>query len=219
MTISSESSNRPNLHLAILILAAGEGSRLGGYPKALLNKDGDSLLKHFVQSIQTLEPQETLVVTGFYSEQIEAEINLIKRDLESPIHWEKNLRPELGQASSVRLGLESLQSDYDVLLIALCDQPQIGAQEIESLLEQFKHRDSHQEIILPMVNGQRGNPVLFSKRVIEKILAIPGMVCRPYMDQYPELVKIFVTDNLAFVRDVDTQDDIEKLGLDKIQPH
>ena len=94
MTISSESSNRPNLHLAILILAAGEGSRLGGYPKALLNKDGDSLLKHFVQSIQTLEPQETLVVTGFYSEQIEAEINLIKRDLESPIHWEKNLRPE-----------------------------------------------------------------------------------------------------------------------------
>ena len=219
MTISSESSNRPNLHLAILILAAGEGSRLGGSPKALLNKDGDSLLKHFVQSIQTLEPQETLVVTGFYSEQIEAEINLIKRDLESPIHWEKNLRPELGQASSVRLGLESLQSDYDVLLIALCDQPQIGAQEIESLLEQFKHRDSHQEIILPMVNGQRGNPVLFSKRVIEKILAIPGMVCRPYMDQYPELVKIFVTDNQAFVRDVDTQDDIEKLGLDKIQPH
>ena len=156
---------------------------------------------------------------GFYSEQIEAEINLIKRDLESPIHWEKNLRPELGQASSVRLGLESLQSDNDVLLIALCDQPQIGAQEIESLLEQFKHRDSHQEIILPMVNGQRGNPVLFSKRVIEKILAIPGMVCRPYMDQYPELVKIFVTDNQAFVRDVDTQDDIEKLGLDKIQPH
>lgn len=219
MTIFSESSKSPNLRLAILILAAGEGSRLGGYPKALLKKDGDSLLKHFVQSIQTLEPLETLIVTGFYADQIEVEINLLKRELESPISWEKNIHPELGQASSVRLGLESLKSDYDVLLIALCDQPEIGLKEIESLLEQYKHRKLDQEIILPMVNGQRGNPVLFSKLVIEKILAIPGMVCRPYMDQYPELVKTFVTDNQAFVMDVDTQNDIEKLGLDRIQPH
>jgi len=219
MTISSELSKSSNLRLAILILAAGEGSRLGGYPKALLKKDGDSLLKHFIQSSQALEPLETLIITGFYAEQIEAEINLIKREFKSPISGEKNLHPELGQASSVRLGLESLKSDYDVLLIALCDQPEIGAQEIESLLQQYNHRDSHQEIVLPMVSGQRGNPVLFSKRVIEKILAIPDMVCRPYMDQYPELVKIFVSDNQAFVMDVDTQGDIEKLGLDKIQSY
>lgn len=219
MTISSESSKSPNLRLAILILAAGEGSRLGGYPKALLKKDGDSLLKRFVRSIQTLEPLETLIVTGFYSDQIEVEINLLKRELESPISWEKNIHPELGQASSVRLGLESLKSDYDVLLIALCDQPEIGLKEIESLLGQYKHRKSDQEIVLPMVNGQRGNPVLFSKLVIEKILAMPGMVCRPFMDKHPELVKTFVTDNQAFVLDVDTQNDIEKLGLDRIQPH
>jgi molybdenum cofactor cytidylyltransferase len=219
MTISSEPSKSPNLRLAVLILAAGEGSRLGGYPKALLKKGGDSLLKHFVQSIQTLEPLETLIVTGFYSDQIEAEINLIKPDLESPISRVKNPHPELGQASSVRLGLESLKSDYDVLLIALCDQPDIGAQEIESLLEQYKHKDSYQEIILPIVNGQRGNPVLFSKLVIKKVLAIPGMVCRPYIDQNPGLVKTFVSDNQAFVLDVDTQNDLEKLGLDKIQPH
>ena len=70
-----------------------------------------------------------------------------------------------------------------------------------------------------MVNGQRGNPVLFSKPIIGKILAIPGMVCRPYMDQHPELVKTFITTNQAFVMDVDTQKDIEKLGLDRIQPH
>ena len=216
MTISSESSNSPNLRLAILILAAGEGSRLGGYPKALLKKNGDSLLRHFVQSIQTLKPLETLIVTGFYSDQIEAEIHLIKHQLESPMSWVKNLHPELGQASSVRLGLESLKSSYDILLIALCDQPAIGAPEIESLLEQHKLRDSHQEIVLPMVNGQRGNPVLFSKTVIEKILAIPSMVCRPYMDQHPELVKTFVTGNQAFLMDVDTRNDIEKLGLDKI---
>ena len=216
MTVSGESSKSPNLRLALLILAAGEGSRLGGYPKALLKKDGDSLLKQFVQSSQTLEPLETLIVTGFYSDQIEVEINLINSGVEFPITWVKNLKPELGQASSVRLGLESLKSDYDVLLIALCDQPEIGAHEIELLLEQFQDRSLNQEIVLPMVNGQRGNPVLFSRTVIDQILSIPGMVCRGYMDQHPELVKTFVTDNQAFVMDVDTQNDIQRLGLDSI---
>ena len=216
MTVSGESSKSPNLRLAILLLAAGEGSRLGGYPKALLKKDGDSLLKHFVQSIQTLEPLETLIVTGFYSDQIEAEIKLIKQFVASPITWVKNLQPELGQASSVRLGLESLRSDYDVLTIALCDQPSIASTEIEALLGQFNQRAANQEIILPMVNGQRGNPVLFSRGVINQILSIPGMVCRPYMNEHPELVKSFTTDNKAYLMDVDTQSDIQKLGLDPI---
>ncbi|MBU3549012.1 nucleotidyltransferase family protein [Polynucleobacter sp. MG-28-Ekke-A2] len=216
MTVSGESSKSPNLRLAILILAAGEGSRLGGYPKALLKKDGDSLLKYFVQSIQTLEPLETLIVTGFYSDQIEAEIKLIKQFVASPITWVKNLQPELGQASSIRLGLESLRSDYDVLTIALCDQPSIASTEIEALLGQFNQRAANQEIILPMVNGQRGNPVLFSRRVINQILSIPGMVCRPYMNEHPELVKSFTTDNKAYLMDVDTQSDIQKLGLDPI---
>ena len=219
MTVSGESSKSLNLRLAILILAAGEGSRLGGYPKALLKKGGDSLLKRFIQSIRIFEPIETLVVTGFYSEKIEAEIKLIKQFVTNPITWVKNLQPELGQASSVRLGLESLKSDYDVLLIALCDQPGIASNEIDALLWQFNQRDVNQEIVLPMVNGQRGNPVLFSRAVIDQILSIPGMVCRPYMDLHPELVKTFVTDSQAFVMDVDTQKDIEKLGLDRIQPH
>ena len=216
MTVSGESSKSPNLRLAILLLAAGEGSRLGGYPKALLKKDGDSLLKYFVQSIQTLEPLETLIVTGFYSDQIEAEIKLIKQFVASPITWVKNLQPELGQASSVRLGLESLRSDYDVLTIALCDQPSIASTDIEALLGQFNQRAANQEIILPMVNGQRGNPVLFSRGVINQILSIPGMVCRPYMNEHPELVKSFTTDNKAYLMDVDTQSDIQKLGLDPI---
>ncbi|MBU3539285.1 NTP transferase domain-containing protein [Polynucleobacter sp. UK-Gri1-W3] len=216
MTVSSEPSIKAKFRLAIIILAAGQGSRLGGYPKALLKKDGDSLLTRFIQAIQNCDPLETLLVTGFYSDKIEAEINSLKPTIHSSITLVKNPNPDLGQPSSVRLGLESLKSDYDVLLIALCDQPSITSAEIEALLEQFNQRTANQEIILPIVNDQRGNPVLFSKRVIEKILAIPGMVCRPYMDQHPELVKLFVTENQAYLMDVDTQADIQKLGLDPI---
>ena len=216
MTVSSESSKSAKLRLAIMILAAGEGSRLGGYPKALLKKNGESFLKHFINAAKKLEPIEILVVCGFYSNKIEAEVGFLKQNIQSSITLVKNTNPELGQSSSVRLGLESLKSDYDVLVIALCDQPNIATTEIKALLEQFNQRDPNQEIILPMVNGQRGNPVLFSRGVIEKILVIPEMVCRPFMDQHPELIKVFDTNNQAYLMDVDTKADIQKLGIDPI---
>jgi molybdenum cofactor cytidylyltransferase/nicotine blue oxidoreductase len=213
MTVSSESAKSPKLRLAILILAAGEGSRLGGYPKALLKKDGSSLLSRFIQSAINHNPVEILTVTGFYADEIEAEIQAIQKDFQTQVTWIRNLEPEVGQSSSVRLGLESLRSNFDALLIALCDQPNVGTQEIELLLEQFLQRTANQEIIMPIVDGQRGNPVLFSREVIQSILHMPGMVCRTYMDQYPELVKTYATDHDAYILDVDTQDDIQKLGL------
>jgi molybdenum cofactor cytidylyltransferase len=216
MTTSGESFKNPKFRLAILLLAAGEGSRLGGLPKALLKKEGESLLSRLLQSIQKFNPVETLVVTGFYADAIEVEINSIRQKTHSSIAIVKNPNPEEGQSSSVRLGLESLKSDYDVLLVALCDQPNIGVSEIEALLVQFNQVGFNKEIVLPMVNGSRGNPVLFSKKVIEEILATPGMVCRPFMDKHPELVKLFETNNQAYLLDVDTQADIQKLGLDTI---
>lgn len=101
-------------------------------------------------------------------------------------------------------------------MAALCDQPNIGVSEIEALLEQFNQAGFNKEIVLPMVNGSRGNPVLFSKKVIEEILATPRMVCRPFIDKHPELVKVFETNNQAYLMDVDTQADILKLGIDPI---
>jgi len=216
MTTACDSPQNSRLRLAILLLAAGDGSRLGGYPKALLKKDGESLLKRFCLSAQAFDPVQMLLLTGFYSDVIEEEVQSLKQAGLRQLECIRNQSPELGQSSSVRLGMESLKSDYDVLLIALCDQPLIGSSEIKALLNQFMDRSSDQEIILPMTNGQRGNPVLFSKKVIDDILKIPGMVPREFMDKYPELVKTFKTDNQAYVLDVDTLSDIQKLGLDAI---
>jgi molybdenum cofactor cytidylyltransferase len=216
MTIACDSLKTSSSRLAILLLAAGEGNRLGGYPKALLIKDGKSLLSRFCLSAQAFDPVQTLVVTGFYSEEIEGEVKALQKEGLVQLECIHNENPERGQSSSVRLGIESLRDNYDVLLIALSDQPNIGSPEIEALLMQFVERSPDQEIILPTVNGRRGNPVLFSKNVMDAILKAPGMLPRAYMDQHPELVKRFETDNQAYVLDVDTPDDIQRLGLDLI---
>jgi molybdenum cofactor cytidylyltransferase/nicotine blue oxidoreductase len=213
MTSLGKQSGSANLRLAVLLLAAGEGSRLGLTPKALLQKDDQSLLSHFCHAITVFAPTQFLVVTGFYADAIESELAKLNENLGLPINYVRNPHPELGQASSVRLGLEALMSDYDMLLVALCDQPLVGTVEIDALLEQYEQRDQQKEIILPMVGEQRGNPVMFSRKVIADILAIPKMVCRPFMDQHPELVQIFVTDNPAYIADVDTEADLSKFNL------
>lgn len=218
MTVSSDTHKNPHLRLALLILAAGAGSRLGGHPKALLRKGGVSLLRRLIGSIQDLNPVETLVVTGFYADAIEEEIQAINQDARIPIRFIRNSNPEAGQSSSVRLGLETLTSDYDALFIALCDQPLVGAPEIQSLLDQFQQRTTSEEIVLPVVSGQRGNPVIFSRRVINQILDISGMVCREYMDLHPDCIKRFTTDNQAYILDVDTPEDIQLLEMDGVGP-
>jgi molybdenum cofactor cytidylyltransferase len=213
MTSLGKQSGSTNLRLAVLLLAAGEGRRLGLTPKALLQKDGQSLLSHFSHAIKAFSPIEFLVVTGFYGDVIESELARLKEDLDLPIEYIRNPYPELGQASSVRLGLEALKSDYDVLLIALCDQPLVGTIEIDALLQEFKRRDQQTEVVLPMVGQQRGNPVIFSAKVISDILAIPQMVCRPFMDQHPELVQIFTTNSEAYIADVDTESELYQFDL------
>jgi len=215
MTSLGKQPSPPHLRLAVLLLAAGEGSRLGSIPKALLQKEGKSLLSHFCHSLKAFSPIEFLVVTGFHEEAIEAELKQRRQDHDLPIQSVLNPHPKLGQSSSVRLGLENLKSDYEVLLVALCDQPLVGANEIGALLREFEQRNQQKEVILPMVGLQRGNPVAFSRKVIKDILATPAMVCRPFMDQHPELVQIFATDNQAYIADVDTDADISKFDLQR----
>ncbi|CAM3746819.1 NTP transferase domain-containing protein [Polynucleobacter brandtiae] len=215
MTNLSIQSGTPTTRVAVLLLAAGEGSRLGGYPKALLKKDDQTLLEHLVISTKSMAPIEFVAVTGFYAEAIEGEIDRLNRAHDLNIKTCLNPYPEKGQSSSIRLGLESLQSAFDVLFVALSDQPEIGCMEISELLEGFTNRPPGTQIVLPMVGKQRGNPVLFSKGAVDEILAISQMVCRSYMDANPALIYRLDTNRQAFIQDVDTPKDISKYQLSK----
>ena len=213
MTSSSPSAQDSKLRIAVLLLAAGEGSRLGSYPKALLHRDGKTLLERFSSAIQGLSLVEFIVVTGFHAQLIESEIIKMNASLTHPIKMIRNMSPEEGQPSSVRLGLESLRADFDVLVVALSDQPKVGAKEIQELLDEYAKREDGQEIILPMVDQRRGNPVLFSFQAVSDVLANPGMVCRTYMDAHPNELRFMHTTNQAFVMDVDTPEDIQRHKL------
>jgi molybdenum cofactor cytidylyltransferase len=213
MISSSSSAQASKLRLAVLLLAAGEGNRLGVHPKALLIKEDQTLLQRFAMAVQGFSPVEFIVVTGFHSQAIESAIAGMNISLAYPMRIIQNPIPEKGQPSSVRMGLESLRREFDVLLVALSDQPEIGSEEIQELLNEYVKREGDKEVILPMVEGQRGNPVLFSRRAVLNVLDNPGMVCRAYMDAHPEKLGVLHTSNQAFVMDVDTPADIQRHKL------
>jgi len=202
------------LRLAVLLLAAGQGSRLGSRPKALLKQNGVTLLQRLLDAVQPFNPVEFIAVTGFYGDAIEQALAQMESPFSQSIRLLRNSSPEMGQASSVRLGIEALHSNFDVLLIALSDQPAITTAEVNQLLSAFSQRSVGTEMLLPMVHGQRGNPVLFSKQALNNTLAVPDLSCRAYMDSHPEQVQLWHTDNDAFVCDVDTPQDMQKYQLD-----
>ena len=209
----TDSNDSHPLRLAVLLLAAGQGSRLGSHPKALLKQSGVTLLQRLLDAIQPFNPIEFIVVTGFHGDAIEESLAQMNSPLSQPIRLLRNPNPELGQASSVRLGIEALHSNFDALLITLSDQPNITKAEIRQILDAFLQRSAGKEILLPMVDGQRGNPVLFSNKALQNTLAVPVLSCRAYIDAHPEQVQLWHTNNEAFISDVDTPQDMEKHQL------
>jgi len=192
--------------LAILLLAAGQGSRLGNIPKALLKKEGIPLIQRFWQEASSLNAIESISVLGFYADQIKPLAEQYSRVV-------INQQAEQGHASSVRLGLKSLQTNFDLLLIALVDQPKMTQASLELLINTLERQGDEIDALVPLCKGQRGNPIVMRRRAVLEILNIPAQTPRQWLDQHPKRVCFYETQQDAFIADVDTLDDLQKEHL------
>lgn len=191
-----------------LLLAAGQGSRLGCVPKSLIRLDQTTLIEHQINALLQAGASKILVVTGFFHEEIEAEIKRMIRDTDR-VQIVRNPTPEKGQQSSVLLGLKAISTTINAhpTLIALVDQPLVTADDYQTCLSEFDHRPNSCSIVYPRVNGQRGNPVIITAEALRDILS-SGLTCRTYIDNHPKRVHRFVTENEHFVFDLDRAEDI-----------
>jgi molybdenum cofactor cytidylyltransferase len=191
------------LVVGAVLLAAGEGARMGGRPKALLQLGGVSLVRRQLIALSGAGVDEVVVVTGHHADLVEPEVQSF------PVTLVRNPLPQDGQNSSVRLGLQALTGKLDAVLVALVDQPLINAQDITGVISAWKKRPEGAQVVLPTVNGEPGNPVMFSMDVRDQILAgAANLGCKQWQAAHPEAVHRFASDNRRYKLDVDTLDDL-----------
>lgn len=190
-----------------VLLAAGAGSRMGHRPKSLLELGGVPLIRRQLIALSGAGVDEVVVVLGHYAERIEEAVK------EFPVTLVRNLEPDAGQISSLRLGLKALSPKLDAVLVALADQPLINSQDINDLIGAYKKRPAGAQVVQPMVDGLPGNPVMFSAEVRDQILLGDANVgCRQWQAAHPAQVHAWLSGNNRYRTDVDTPEDIEALA-------
>lgn len=84
----------------------------------------------------------------------------------------ENAAPEMGQSNSVRLGVEKASPSAEGFMFLVGDQPFIDVNTINELIRCFVPGNC--SAVVPIYNGARGNPVIFSSSLREKLLNLSG---------------------------------------------
>ena len=151
--------------LAAVILAAGESRRMGS-PKALLPHQGRPFLRHLLDITRHPKIGLTRVVLGANAEEILSRLELDPAIVVINENWTE------GQLSSIHAALRSLPAGAtDGMVLCLVDHPLISANLINELIEQFYA--TGKPIVVPMYQGRRGHPVIFSSTLYAELLAAP----------------------------------------------
>jgi molybdenum cofactor cytidylyltransferase len=196
----------PRLRIGAVLLAAGEGRRMGGVAKPLIRLQGVPLVTRQLVALSGAGVDEVVVVTGHGRDAVEAQVQSFSVTL---VHNEAHAD---GQQTSVRAGLAALNGSFDGVFVVPSDQPLIGAGDLIELISAFKKRPAG-HVVVPVVDGQRGNPILLDEIAHAQILASgTNLGCRHLIERQPELVHVYETNNTRFVTDLDTLEDVQALA-------
>jgi molybdenum cofactor cytidylyltransferase len=154
-------------NIAILILAAGNSSRMGERVKQVLPWKTSTLLGNAVDQANTSIANTVYVVLGAYEEVIKAEVQLDEVVSIQNTNWENGL------GSSITAGMEHFLAkslSYDAVLIMLADQPLIDSNYLNKMMGNWKGNPS--KIITTQYKNRSGVPALFGKEYFQELKSL-----------------------------------------------
>jgi CTP:molybdopterin cytidylyltransferase MocA len=184
--------------VAGVLLAAGNGSRLG-QPKATVELAGSTLAQRGVELLRAAGARPVIVVTGAVPVELPGVLAVHNPD------W------LTGMGSSLVTGLRALAcGDAGAAVIALADQPLVGAESVRRLIAAYENGAT---VAVAAYDGKPRNPVLIARvhwpTVIE--LATGDTGARPFLRARPDLVTLVECGDTGSPDDVDTPEDLARI--------
>jgi molybdenum cofactor cytidylyltransferase len=151
---------------ALLILAAGNSSRLGQSKQLVKTSKGQTLLNEAIDIATASQLGEVYVILGSDYKKHSASINSTVQVIENS-NWSS------GMGSSLKVGLSRAISDNSALhfiIISVCDQPHLQTENLLNLYQKFETADK--PIVASRYMEGFGVPVLFSSELFGDLLQL-----------------------------------------------
>jgi molybdenum cofactor cytidylyltransferase len=189
--------------IAGVVLAAGRSSRMGGPNKLLAEIGGKPLVRIVIDAVLASRARPVVVVTGHQRDKVEAALAGL------PVKFVHNPHFADGLGTSLKTGIAALPAEADGAIVCLGDMPQVDAALIDRLIGAFDP-DHGALVVLPTIDGKRGNPVVWSRRFFPDLMAVEGDVGARYLiGRYTEAVAEVPLTGTAALTDVDTPEALE----------
>jgi molybdenum cofactor cytidylyltransferase len=187
-----------NRNVAAVILAAGRSTRMGGPNKLLAELNGKALVRIVAEQAVASKAGSVTVVTGHQAAEVEKALAGLK------VSFVRNPDFAEGLATSVKAGIAAIPADADGAVVCLGDMPLIDARLIDRLIAAFAPDRGHL-ITVPVSDGRRGNPVLWSRRFFGELMTLDGDIgARHLIAKHAEAVADVPVEGAGAFLDIDT---------------
>ena len=192
--------------IAALVLAAGQSRRMGTLNKLLIEIDGVPMVRRVVEMLCHSKARPIVVVTGHEREKVASALE----DLSASLVYNPDYAH--GLSTSLKAGIAALAPEIDGVLVCLGDMPRVSAAEVDRLIGAFNPVEGR-GIVVPTLDGKRGNPVLWSRQFFAEMSQVAGDVgARHLIGAYPEMVAEVEMAGDGVLTDIDTPQALAKLA-------
>jgi molybdenum cofactor cytidylyltransferase len=198
----SEPAPEKGRNIAAVVLAAGRSTRMGAINKLIAEIGGKPLVRIAAEQALASRASPVIVVTGHEHERVEAALKGL------PVRIAHNADYAEGLGTSLKAGIAAVPGDADGAIVCLGDMPQVDSQLIDKLIAAFDPGRGAL-VVVPSIDGRRGNPVVWSRRFFNDLMSIPGDIgARHLIGSYAEAVVEVPVAGEAALTDVDTPESL-----------
>ena len=205
----ADAADRPQARaprIAIIVLAAGQSRRMGKNNKLVADVNGTAMVRHTLENIAGVVPDEPIVVSGHEADMVTAA--LVGLDLKI-VH---NPKFAAGLSTSLVTGLGALDDEVDGALVCLADMPRVSREDIKKLIAAFDPIENR-AICVPTFRGKRGNPVLWGREFFDPMSRVSGDVgARHLIGAHDDKVVEVEVDSDGVILDVDTPEMLKAIN-------